>query len=84
MTAFFARPAVKYGAIGLAILLLIGATLFAVNRIYSKGEKAGAGDVATKVQAETIKQTEKARQDKEKADEAVRDKPVDAVIDGLR
>jgi hypothetical protein len=84
MMAFLARPAIKYGAIAVGVLLLIGATLFIVNRIYSKGEKSGASEVTTKVQTETIKKTDEARKDKVEADEKVRDKPIDAVIDGLR
>jgi hypothetical protein len=84
MMAFFAKPAVKYGAIALAILLLIAATLFAVNRIYGKGEDAGKAEVTTKVQEETIKKTDEARKDKVEADEEIRAKPIDAVIDGLR
>ncbi len=64
--------------------LVIAGVLGVVNHIYTKGEKAGASGVTTAVQGETIKQTEKARQDKEKVNEAIRDKPLDAVIDGLR
>lgn len=84
MPAFLTKPAVKYAAIALAILLLIVGTLFAVNRIYGKGEKAGRAEVTTKVQEETIKKTDEARKDKVEADEEVRAKPIDAVIDGLR
>jgi hypothetical protein len=80
----FAKPAVKWGAIGIAILLLIGATLFAVKRIYGKGETAGKAEVTTKVQEETIKKTDEARKGKVEADETIRAKPIDAVIDGLR
>lgn len=71
-------------AIAVAALGLIGGTLWAVNRIYSKGEAAGASSVTNAVQTETIKQVEKARQEKEKADAKVRDTPIDGVIDGLR
>jgi len=84
VTAFLAKPAVKYGALGLGFLALVVGTLLVVNHIYRKGESAGGGKVTTEVQGETIRQTEKARQDKEKANEAVRDQPIDAVIDGLR
>ena len=84
MMAFLAKPAVKYVALGIAILLLIGGTLFAVNRIYSKGEDASRAKVISDVQTETIQKTDEARKDKERANETVRDKPIDAVIDGLR
>jgi hypothetical protein len=84
MPAFLMKPAVKYGAIALAILALIVGTLWVVNSIYGKGEKSGKAEVTTKVQEETIKKTDEARKDKVEADEKVRDKPIDAVIDGLR
>lgn len=84
MPAFLAKPAVKYAAIGIAILLLIGGTLYAVNRIYSKGETAGASVVTNAVQTETIKKIEDARQSKEKTDEEVRRTPYDDRVDGLR
>jgi hypothetical protein len=82
--AFLAKPAIKYGALALAILALIVGTLWVVSSIYGKGEKSGKAEVTTKVQTETIKKTDEARKDKEKANETVRDKPIDAVIDGLR
>lgn len=84
MTAFLARPAVKYIAIGLAALALLGVAAWYIRSTYTEGKKSGAAEVTTKVQEETIKKTDEARKDKVKADEAVRDKPIDAVIDGLR
>lgn len=84
IAAFFARPAIKWGLIGLAVLALIAGTLFIVNRIYSKGEQAGQTKVITDVQADTIKEVDKARQQKEKADEEVRRTPYDDRVDGLR
>jgi hypothetical protein len=84
MMAFLAKPAVKYGAIGLAFLVLLAAALWYVRDTRKAGEKAGAAEVTTKVQEETIKKTDEARKDKVEADEKVRDKPIDAVIDGLR
>ena len=72
------------------LLLVLGATAIAiavlavVNHIYGKGEKAGAANVTNAVQLETIRKTEEARKEKGQDDEKVRDKPIDAVIDGLR
>lgn len=66
-----------------AAALIIG-VLIVVKHIYTKGEKAGAGAVTNAVQTETIKKIEDARISKEKADETIRDKPIDSVIDGLR
>jgi len=66
---------------GAALIIL---TLAVVRGIYTKGETAGAGKITTAVQGEAIKQTEKARQEKERANAENRDKPIDAVIDGLR
>ena len=84
IAAFFARPLVKYGAIAVGVLLLVGGTLFIVNRIYSKGETAGASGVTNAVQTETIKKIEDARKSKEKTDEEVRKTPYDDKIEGLR
>jgi hypothetical protein len=84
MMALLAKPAVKYGAIGLAILLMIGGVLLYIDGVRDDGKKAGASEVTTKVQEETIKKTDEARKDKVEADEKVRAKPIDAVIDGLR
>lgn len=82
--AFLGRPLFKYGLLALAVVgLVIGVVLY-IDGVRRDGKKAGAAEVTTAVQGETIKQTEKARQDKEKANEAIRDKPLDAVIDGLR
>lgn len=60
------------------------ATLAVLGVVYGKGEKAGASNVTTKVQETTIKTLDAARTDKEKANEKVRNTPLDAVIDGLR
>lgn len=84
VAAFFAKPAAKYGAIALGVLLLIAATVFVIDRIYSKGEEAGAGKVTGAVQTETIKKLDEARKEKAKTDEKVRSAPIDSVIDGLR
>lgn len=82
--AFLARPAVKYAAIGLAVLALIGGTLVVVNRIYSKGERAGKADVIKDVQTETIKTLKDARESKERTDEEVRKTPYDDKVEGLK
>ncbi len=51
---------------------------------FNKGLKSGRSEVITTVQGETIRQTEAARQAKEKADEEIRNRSIDAIIDGLR
>lgn len=84
LAAWLARPAVKYAAIGLAVLVLIGGTLIVVGNIYGKGRKAGEAGVTSAVQTETIRQIEGARKEKEKADEEVRRTPYDDRVDGLR
>ena len=84
MMAFFARPLVKYGAIAIGVLLLIGGVVIYLDARDRASKKAGAADVTTKVQEETIKKTDEARKDKVKADEEIRAKPIDGVIDGLR
>jgi hypothetical protein len=84
MLAFLAKPAIKYAAIGLAILALIAGALFYVDSVRRDGKKAGANEVIKDVQIETIKKTDEARKDKVEADETVRSKPIDSVIDGLR
>jgi uncharacterized membrane-anchored protein len=84
IAAWFAKPAVKYGAIGLVVVALIAGTLLAVNRIYGKGETAGASSVTNAVQTETIKKLDAARKSKERTDEEVRRTPYDDRVDGLR
>lgn len=82
--AILAKPAVKYGLIALAVVILIGGTLLIVRNIYSKGEKAGEAGVTSAVQTETIRKVDDARKAKEKADEEVRRTPYDDRVDGLR
>lgn len=81
---WLAKPAVKYGLIAAAVLILIGGTLLIVRNIYSKGEKAGEAGVNSAVQTETIRKVDDARKAKEKADEEVRSTPYDDRVDGLR
>ena len=84
MMAFLAKPAVKYGALAIALVVLVGVVGWYIRDTREDGKKSGAAEVTTKVQTETIKKTDEARKDKVQADEKVRDKPIDAVIDGLR
>jgi len=68
------------------ILTLCGAAVILAGmwllRDYGKTkETAGAAKVTTAVQADSIKRSEEARQDKVRVDDAVRAKPIDAVID---
>lgn len=81
LTALKSRKYIVLAAAGIALLL---GGLWLYHSIYSKGEKAGSSEVIKKVQTETVKAIERARTEKEKANEAVRSKPIDAVIDGLR
>lgn len=66
------------------IVAAVVATLIVLGIVYSKGEKAGSSGVTTKVQETTIKTIDAARTSKGKAEDAVRNTPLDAVIDGLR
>lgn len=84
VAAWLAKPAVKYGLIVAAVLILIGGTLLIVRNIYSKGEKAGEAGVTSAVQTETIRKVDDARKAKEKADDEVRRTPYDDRVDGLR
>ena len=70
--------------IAIAAGLMVAATLGIVWSIYSKGEKAGSADVKAAVSAKAVETIDNARTTKEKANEAVRSKPIDAVIDGLQ
>lgn len=65
-------------------LLAVVITAGGITYIYSKGEKAGAGDVRAKVATETTRATNEARTDKEKANEKARNTPLDALIDALK
>lgn len=65
----------------LAAVVLVGGAIF---YIYGKGERAGSADVVAKVNAETVRTLDAARRNKERIEDAVRDAPLDSVIDGLR
>lgn len=84
ISSMAAKPAVKFGAIALVALALVGGTVWVLRGEFSKGEKAGAAGVTNAVQTETIRRTNEALQDKERANEKARDTPIDSVIDGLR
>ena len=56
----------------------------AIVVIYSKGETAGASSVTTAVEHTANVELERARKDKDAADEKVRTSPADAVIDSTR
>lgn len=80
----FAKPAIKYGAIALAVLLIAGGVTYVLSSYYGKGFTAGETKVIDAVQTDTINATEKARTDKEKTNAEVRDTPYDDRVDGLR
>jgi ABC-type transport system involved in cytochrome c biogenesis permease component len=60
------------------------AAILAVATIFHKGEKAGAADVTAVVEHTTNLEIEKARKDKDVADEKVRTTAPDVVIDSTR
>lgn len=84
VTNLLAKPFARPLLISLAVLAIGAAVALTLNSYYKKGEKAGESIVIEKVQTETIKRTEKARDTKEKADDAVRATPYDANVDSLR
>lgn len=74
---FFTSP------IGLCLIgAVAGLVLIAV--VYSKGEHAGSSGVTSAVEHATNAATEKARKDKEAADEKARNAPIGDVIDRTR
>ena len=84
VAAFLAKPAVKYGAIALAIVGMIVVVVLYLDGVRSDGKKAGAAEVTGAVQTETIKKVDEARKEKAKTDEKIRNAPLDSVIDGLQ
>lgn len=60
------------------------AAVLAVGMIFHKGETAGAADVTAAVEHTTNLEIEKARKDKDVADEKVRTAAPDVVIDSTR
>lgn len=84
IATWFAKPAVRYGLIAIAVLILIAGTAWTLRNQFSEGKKAGAAAVTTTVQLETIKAQENARREKEQIDEKVRSTPYDDRVDGLR
>lgn len=78
--AFLATMQAKIIAGLLAVALIWGGIAY----IRSDAKKDGANEIKAKVATETIRTMDKARQEKEQSNEAVRSKSIDAVIDGLR
>jgi hypothetical protein len=74
------RPVVM----AIAGALLVAATVGGLWLVYRKGETAGAADVTTRVQSETIRTLDAARISKERTDEEVLRTPYDDRADGLR
>lgn len=66
----------KVGLGVIAALLVLAGVWF----VFHKGEKSGANAVTSAVEHATNDATEKARKDKEAADEKARTDPLDAVI----
>jgi hypothetical protein len=60
------------------------AAVLAAATIFHKGEKAGAADVTAAIEHTTNLEIEKARKDKDVADEKVRTAAPDVVIDSTR
>lgn len=80
----FAKPAIKYGAILLGVLAIAGGVVYFQTTWFNKGMASGEAKVTTAVEATTIKATEKARINKDKADAEVQATPFDDRVDGLR
>lgn len=54
IAAQFASPLIKYGLIALAVIGLVVGVLLYIDGVRSDGEKAGAAEVTTQVQTQTI------------------------------
>ena len=74
------RPVV----ITIAVAALVAATAGGLWLVYRKGETAGAADITTRVQNETIRTLDAARISRERTDEEVQRTPYDDRTDGLR
>jgi hypothetical protein len=77
LLALLKSPVAWCAAAALAAILTVAA-------IFHKGETAGAADVTAAVEHTTNLEIEKARKDKDVADEKVRTAAPDAVIDSTR
>lgn len=84
LAGLFAKPLVKVGAAILAVLAIAFAVWRVLDRQYTRGETSGKAAVTGAVQADTIKRTDEARQDKEQSNEKARANPVDDLIDRMR
>ncbi len=84
MLAFLSTPLAQAAAITLVAALLMGGTAWLLRDEFAEGKKAGAADVTTTMQHETIKAQDGARRDREEADEKVNSTPYDDRVDGLR
>ena len=74
----------KPALIAIAAGLLVAAISAGLWLVYRKGETAGAADITTRVQSETIRTLDAARISKERTDEEVHRTPYDDRTDGLR
>ena len=70
--------------IAIVAAMLAAATAGGLCLVYRKGETAGAADITTRVQSETIRTLDAARISKERTDEEVHRTPYDDRADGLR
>lgn len=84
MSALFARPLVRYGAIALAFVAAVVGILLYLHSIREAGRREGESQIIEKINTETTKAIEKARTVKEQADEEVRRTPYSDRVDGLR
>jgi hypothetical protein len=66
------------------IVAAVLATAVALTAVYDKGESAASADATAAVEHTTDLAIEKARKDKDAADEKVRTSAPDAVIDSTR
>jgi hypothetical protein len=67
-----------------AAAALVTVTAGGLWLVYRKGETAGAADITTRIQGETVRTLDAARISKERTDEEVRRTPYDDRADGLR
>lgn len=84
LLALFAGPAGKWILRAVVLAAVVAAAIAVLRGEFRKGERAGKAEVVDAVQSETIRQTEKARIEKEKINEGVRRTPFDDRVDELR
>ncbi len=83
IVAWLAKPAVKWGAVALAVLAMAGIVTWVLTSTYKAGTTAGKAEVTGAVQKKTIETTTEHQQRKDRIDDEVAKTPYKDKLDAL-